>query len=102
MVEVVVVLEVRAIDRELVECVQHAFHSIVGGPGVRAGGLEDEHSVIYGRTFEGAHRVDEWWRGIGVWGGAEDNVPCATDVVDFRSPDVSGVWFAAGWVWVED
>lgn len=93
MVELVVVLEVRAVDGELVKGVEHAFHAVAGRPGIRAGALEHEHAVVDSRAGKRTHCVLQRVRRVCVRRRAEDDIPFSGDVVDFRSPELEELAF---------
>jgi len=95
-VELVVQLEVRAVNSELVVSVQLRGECVGGRPDVGAGGDEGVHAVIDGGTVEGAvHAGLRWWV-VAVRVGGEDDIPQSVDEMDLWSPDIGAVGLAGG------
>jgi hypothetical protein len=91
------VAEVRAINRELVICIELGFEIVLGLPWVGGGGLKDEHAMVDCRTGEVAIHVLLWGRLIGIDVCCEDNVPQATDLMEFWCPEIVAVRSVLGW-----
>ena len=88
-VEAVRMLEVGAVDGELVVRIELAFHGEVASPGVRSIVLQHEHPVVYRGAVVGAiHRLLRR-RVVGIRGGGEDDVPFSGNGVQFGGPNVS-------------
>ena len=91
MVELIVQLEVRAVNGELVVGVQLGGEGVGRGPNVGAGGDEGVHAVVDCGTVEGAvHAGLRWWV-VAVRVRCEDDIPQSIDEVDLGSPDICAV-----------
>lgn len=87
-VQVAVVLEIGAINSELVVRVQLGFVCEFGSPEIGARAFEDEHAVVDGWTVKVAVHVDfGWWRVVARV-CRKNNVPVAREIVNFRGPKV--------------
>ena len=75
------VLEVCAVDGELVEGVELAFHAVLGAPGVGGAAFQDVHSMVHSWACVVAEHVRFWRRLIIVWICGKDYVPFVVDVV---------------------
>ena len=88
MVQLVIVLKVRPVNRELVESVEHTFHVEIASPWIRPIPFENEHSMVHSGALEWAHSIHERGRGIMIWRRTEDDIPLPRDVVNFWRPEL--------------